>query len=401
MYRGYKIFFGIFFLFLLVLTYLEATEPEPLNLNPSYTGIDKIPLGSFAFFESWKNTRELQEISKPPFEVLSAEEKPNGIYFFLNDYVVFDQNELDKLLSWVEEGNSVFISAGYISKNLLDTLNIAANTQIGDMEFKTRPQLKLKNDSEEIFNFNFDIEALIFTETDSLKHQVLGNAFFEGKTEKKPNFLHTGFGKGSFFLHSTPEAFSNYFLLQENNEEYAEKVLAYLNPEETLLWDNYYKSGKSFHSSPLYYLLSHRELKWAYYFVILASVLFIIFEAKRRQRPIPIITPLKNQSYDYAQTIGHLYLEQKQYKELSLKKIELFLEHIRENYRLSTREFSEDFYQKLAARSGAKESETKELFNKIRQLENQEKISKEEFLELSKSIANYKSTKNGTSGNQS
>ena len=402
MHKGWKIGFGIFILVILALTFLEANETEPLNMTPSYSGKDKIPLGTYAFFESWKKTLEVEEISQPPFEFLAKEDTPNGIYFFLNDYVVFDDSELNKVLEWVSRGNTAFISAGYIGKNLLDTLNLEARTDLRNTDFKSRPGLQLKNNQEN-FKLNFDIEALVFTETDSLDHEILGTAVFTDEaSDEKPNFVKTSFGKGEILVHSTPEAFSNYFLLRNGNHSYAETVLGYLNPDKKLYWDNYYKSGKSFYSSPLYYLLGNKELKWAYYLVIFASVLYIVFQGKRRQRPIPIVKVLSNKTYEYAQTISHLYLEQNRYRELSIKKIELFLEHIRNQFRLQTGDLnSSEFQEKLAARSGNNETETGKLFNKIQQLKAQKEISKEEFLKLSRAISTFKDPKNGRTGNQS
>lgn len=399
MHKSWKIGFGIFFLIVLALTFLEANEPEPLNMNVSYSGKDKIPLGTFAFFESWKNTREIKEINQPPFEFLAKEEPPEGIYFFLNDYVVFDKNELNKVLDWVSRGNTVFVSAGYIGKNLLDTLNLEARTDLSNTDFKSRPGLKLRNNQKN-FRLNFDIEALTFTKTDSLEHNILGTAVFSDEpSDEKPNFIQTSFGKGQILVHSTPEAFSNYFLLQEENYQYAEDVLAYLDPNKDLLWDNYYKSGKSFYSSPLYYLLGNKPLKWAYYFVLLATVLYLIFQGKRRQRPIPIVKTLQNKTYDYTRNISNLYLEQNRYREMTLKKIELFLDYIRSQYRLSTQELNSDFEEKLTAKSGNTEKETKELFSKIRQLKAQENISREEFLHLTRAIASFKNQKHGRTGN--
>ncbi|WP_372917585.1 DUF4350 domain-containing protein [Salegentibacter sp.] len=401
MHRGWKIGFGIFILVILALTFLEANEPEPLNMTPSYSGKDKIPLGTYAFFESWKATREVEEISQPPFEFLAEEETPAGIYFFLNDYVVFDESELNKVLEWVSRGNTAFISAGYIGKNLLDTLNLEAHTDLRNTDFKSRPGLEIKNNREN-FKLNFDIEALVFTETDSLEHEILGTAVFTDEaSDEKPNFVKTGFGNGDIFLHSTPEAFSNYFLLRNGNHNYAETVLGYFNPEQNVYWDNYYKSGKSFYSSPLYYLLGNKQLKWAYYLVILASVLYIIFQGKRLQRPIPIVNALSNKTYEYAQTISHLYLEQNRYRELSIKKIELFLEYIRNQFRLPTGDLNNiEFQEKLASRSENSKAKTRKLFSKIEQLKVQEQISKEEFLELSRAITTFKDPKNGGTGNQ-
>src|SRR5690606_19521843 len=110
-----KFIFGAFLLLVLFLTYLEASEPEPVNWNPSYMETDKIDLGSYVFYE-WSEeafSGEIEKIKVPPFEFLSGQQQ--GTYFFLNNYLNFDDAELDKLLTWVEEGNTLFLSSGYYS----------------------------------------------------------------------------------------------------------------------------------------------------------------------------------------------------------------------------------------------------------------------------------------------
>ena len=133
--------------------------------------------------------------------------------------------------------------------------------------------------------------------------------------------------------------------------------------------------------------------------MLLATVLYIIFQGKRRQRPIPVVKALENKTYEYTRNISNLYLEQNRYREMTIKKIELFLDYIRSHYRLSTQELDSDFEEKLTARSGNNETETRDLFSKIRQLRAQKNISKEEFLHLTRAIASFKNQKNGKTGN--
>jgi hypothetical protein len=120
--------------------------------------------------------------------------------------------------------------------------------------------------------------------------------------------------------------------------------MAYMDPGATVYWDKYYKSGKTFYTSSLYILLGNKALKWAYYFLLAGAVLFIIFQGKRKQRAVPVVTPLKNQTYEYSRTIADLYVEQKKYKALAEKKIEHFYDHIRRHYRIDTSEINEKVF---------------------------------------------------------
>ncbi|WP_339651814.1 DUF4350 domain-containing protein, partial [uncultured Salegentibacter sp.] len=135
-----KLFFAAFLLLVIFLTYLEATEPEPVNWTPSYMSDDKIPLGSFVFYDSWKNTEnwKFEEVGVSPFEKLS-DSLENGTYFFLNNAVYFDQDELNKLLDWVANGNHLFISARGISPELLDTLHLENKVFIPKNDLSSKP----------------------------------------------------------------------------------------------------------------------------------------------------------------------------------------------------------------------------------------------------------------------
>lgn len=397
--RSFKLLFGGFLILVLFLTYLEATQPEPVNWNPSYLESDKIALGTFVLFNSWTRSSgaAIKKVKIPPFEFL--EEERTGTYFFLNDHVVFDKSELKKILNWVNKGNTLFVSAGYIGSNLLDTLNIEATTFSDINNFVSRPGLNLVHPSlrsAKDYKFSYDIESLYFKEIDTAQHLVLGTSGFieDSSEERKINFLKAEFGEGEILLHSNPQALANYFLLTEDNYHYAEGVLAYINSEENIFWDNYYKSGKAYTSSPLYILLGNRALKWAYYFALIGSILFIIFEGKRKQRAVPVVEPLKNQTYEYSKTVADLYLEQKEFKALAIKSLNHFYDYIRTKFRIDTTSESDNFYSELAEKSNNSNAETKVLFEKFRKISGKTEITKQELQDLNAAIQFFKNEQN-------
>jgi len=399
--KSFKIIFGGFLLILLLLTYLEATEREPINWNPSYLESDKIALGSYVFFESWKDahTHHLIKVKESPFEFLS-QEKPNGTYFFLNNNIPIDQTELDKLLTWVEDGNTLFLSASNFSKNLLDTLDIKPQVLDPGENLKSQPYINLTNSKfwkEEPYHLDQDRSIIRLEKSDSLFQETLGVVnvrSFDSKTRAYPNFIKSQFGNGIIFIHAMPEAFSNYFLLADSNYSYVQDALAYIPSNSNVYWDDHYKSGKIYNTSPLYILLNNRALKWAYYFALFGIFLFIIFEGKRKQRSVPVIEALKNQSYEYSQTISELYLEQKQYKSLALKDIQHFYEYLRSHFRIDTTNINQQFYKEVSARVNLEMEEVQSKFKWISQLSQKEQISKKELQELHSVIQTLKYTSN-------
>ena len=394
--KSFKIAFVGILLLVLFLTYLQATKPEPVNWNPSYLESDKIALGSFVFYESWKEnaSTKIEKVSVPPFQFLNEEH--HGTYFFLNDVLSFDDSELKKILKWVSSGNTLFLSANTFSQNLMDTLKVQTAVKLPGTDLTSQPYLNLvhpKLKQTVPFKYKHEVPMVYFSKIDTLKNKILGVSAL--KSFKVPdsadvNFLKTEFGKGNVFMHSMPEAFSNYFLLSNSNFSYAEAVLSYIDHSEPVYWDRYYKTGKAFYTSPLYILLQNRALKWAYYFALSGSVLFIIFEGKRKQRAIPVVEPLKNQTYEYSGTIADLYLEQKQYKALALKKINHFYDYIRTRYRIDTSVQNEAFYRELAAKSDRSIPETEDLFNEINELSNKPEITKNELQLFNDVIQSFK-----------
>src|SRR5680860_241623 len=104
-----KIILVFFLLLLVMLVYFEANQKEPVNWNPSYSENDKIPLGTFVLYESLLEKHfEIQRVNQPPFEYLKRGNS-GGIYFFVNNHLVFDDAELEELLEWTGQGNTCLL----------------------------------------------------------------------------------------------------------------------------------------------------------------------------------------------------------------------------------------------------------------------------------------------------
>ncbi|HET8839156.1 MAG TPA: DUF4350 domain-containing protein [Flavobacteriaceae bacterium] len=393
-----KIGFGIFVLLFAAIVYLEANQPEPINWNPSYAHHDKIPLGSFVLFESLKEKYpgKLHKTKRPPFKFLENDSL-NGTYFFLNQHVAFGSAELKKVLDWTAKGNTVFISAKYLGKQLLDTLKLETDNAFSYETLKKEPLLNFTNPSFErdsAYHFQHNTDLTYFSKIDTASQTILGSTeYFEGKNRMKNslvNFIEAPFGKGKIILHLFPEAFSNYFILAGNNAEYAEKALAYLNFQEPVFWDSHYKVGKAFQTSPLYILLGNKYLKWAYYFVLIGALLFVLFEGKRKQKSIEIRPPLTNKTHEFTRAVAGIYLEEKQHKTIATKKIHLFLEYIRSHFRVNTQEINTEFLKILSERSATGFDSTRELFVYISEIQKKTQLKKEELMKLNRLISNFK-----------
>jgi hypothetical protein len=403
-----KILAIVFLITIAALVYVESTKPVPLSWFPSYSNEDKIPYGTYALFNLLQDTfkNKVEEVNLAPFEKLN-DSTFFGTYLFINNTINFDKTELEKLLAWTEKGNTTFVSANYQSEALLDSLKLKTNAAFLFNKFETRALLNLVNKklaATTPFLLNKDVPILYFKEIDTTQTTVLGitQVFNDALIITKPlvNFIKIPFGKGTLYLHNQPEIFTNYFLLTENNIQHTQNVLSYISNNTTIYWDNHYKTGKKVNFSPLHLLFANKHLKWAYYFVLFSSILFIIFEGKRKQKPIPIVTPLTNKSLEYTQTIAWMYLEKKEHQEIAKKQITLFLEFIRIRLRVTTEHFNNRFFEAVALRSNSSVEEVKSIFANIESIQKKTEISKEELQTLYHKINHFKTKVDGTTANK-
>lgn len=390
-----KIYIAILILVGLGIVFLEGSKPKQINWFPSYAAKHKIPYGTYVL-RTELNTlfpEKIEDVRLQPYLFLK-DTTQRGSYLFINNYINIGKEELDELLEFTERGNDVFIASSGMDIDTLQVHTKGAYTSA----FEENTYQKLVNPAFRNKEFVFDREfgKDYFTEVDTLQTTVLGELIIKDENDsivkRTPNFIKVKHGKGNFYLHTFPEAFTNYNMLLDDNNEYVSSVLSYLNDEETVYWDAYYKTGKSRFTSPMQYLLSTDSLKWAYYIGLIGVLFFIIFKGKRNQRIIPVITPLKNQTLAFTRTIANMYYEKSEHKNIAQHKIDYFLEYIRTQYRMSTLNINEDFYANLASRSGNTLEDVKALFTNIASIQQKEHITKEELIALNKAIEAFKAT---------
>lgn len=398
--KRYKILLGVLILLLGALVFFEANQKDPVNWFPSYSNKDKIPLGTYVFFEELeKQAPNLEEINVPPFEFLKYGGIEQGTYFFIGHSLMFDKVEVQHLLNWVDKGNTLFVASNNISSTLLDTLKLSQKSRVRKNGLENFPQYNLVNPqlkSDSLYTFQKDKEIIHFNEIDTLQQEVLGLVHIKNENLKDPqdfiNFIEAPFGKGKILIHSSPEVFSNFFLLSnEQQYKYTQKVLSYLDMNAThFYWDNHYSGGKTINTSPLYILLNNRYLKWAYYFVLIGTLIFVLFEGKRKQKSIPIRNPLKNKTYEYTQTIAGMYLERNDHTGIAHKMIDQFYLGLRQKYQINTQKSNTNLINDIAHKTNHSLEEVKELIEYLQLQQQKTMISKEDLKEINQKITNFK-----------
>lgn len=382
---------------------LEYNKPKKVNWFPSYVSQHKIPYGTYVLNDLLDKfyPDQIQQVMRPPFEFLTRTEEVKGTYFFVNESVSFGEIELNTLLNWVDQGNTLFIASGGFEEQLLDTLHLKERYMFLGNQLKPKFYHKLVNpklSSEEVA-FEKDYNMVTFSTIDTLNTTVMGMvrkpADSTDTASKGITLIKQPFGQGEVILSTFPKAFTNYFILKDNHRSYTAGLLSYLNQDQTIYVDNHYKAGKPFYTSPMYLFLNTKEFKWAYYLVLIGALLYVVFEGKRKQRAIPVVHPLKNQTLAFTRTIADMYFENQEQKQIVEHKITYFLDYIRSRLHLSTHQIDEAFMKNLAVRSNNDLKHIKVLFGLVTRLQSQEQITNAELENLNKKIEAFKAKVDG------
>jgi hypothetical protein len=371
----------------------ESYEPDPVRWLPTYSWQDKNPYGSYAVYERLTDLFPNQtiQVSKQSFyEIyrIENEEESDFNYIAINRNLKLNRLDTETLLEYVEGGGNVLLAAESFSGSLADTLGLdndyASFLQKDTISLRFSPAIiSLSNN-----NFRFDKQSAesYFSKYDSSFTTILAQ-----NENNQAILLKREIGRGNLFLCSIPQIFTNYHLLW-GNQAMIRGVFAYF-PQEKTIWDEYYKSGRAEQDSPFRFILSRKSLRMALYLAIFTIILYVIFEGRRKQRVIPIITPLSNRTLEFVEVIGRLYYQHQDHKNLAQKKINHFWDYLRTHHYIRTGEINEDTLEKLAAKTGMKKIEVQSLFRLIESIQTSPRIAEATLLELNRKIDKFKGVK--------
>jgi hypothetical protein len=391
-----KIGIAILILLFAGIIFIDYNSPKPVDWSPTYSTKDKIPYGLYIIekeikfmFKDFKfenldetayeyfaeqdaideygeyepvytktnpdpNPEHQDTINNNDQDVVAPVEnntiandslpKENVNYLSISQNTEVDPESFAKICSFVSRGNTVFWSANSFESVIMDSLKIEIN-------YKTNPVKTALNwvANPALGNKKYNIlqggENTYFSKIDTLNTTVLGYQKFDNDSTRV-NFIKIKFKKGTFLLHTQPVAFTNFHMLKDDHHEYAQKVLSYI-PEGNFIASLKGESEKDREQSAMKFWNSQPALRWAWYLFLIGTFIFMLFNAKRKQRIVPIIKPLANTTVDFTKTIGNLYYMEGDHNNIINKKIIYFLEKIRHEYLIDTTQLDQEFIKKL------------------------------------------------------
>ena len=370
------------------------------RLDPKYGYKDKEPMGGYVayhYINSLFNYGVADVIDKSFSKLRYEINYDKSLYIIVAKAVFMSKDDLESMMNYVDNGNTLFISAEYIDEKLIDTLGTKISFDFSTFFARSEYEMEKKDTwislaqepaaGKQKYGFFFVPFNNRVISYDTSATQELGY-----NEEQQTNFVAIDHGQGKFILHIAPAAFSNYFLLTGNNKEYLEKTFSYFKPETgSVYWDNYYRLRRSSDEdfSIVNFFKKHPPLYYAFLMTLAALLIFIAFAGKRRQRFVPEKIPNTNTTVSYTETIGRLYLQKKDNRNIALKMFTYFLDHVRNNYYLNTQSLNNEFSEALSRKSGVPEARVKHLLQLMDDTDRSDNISDIRLLELHNLLQEY------------
>ena len=394
--RTLKIYLaGILFL-VVALVIFDSFKVKPTNWERNYKLDYKNPYDLYIFNHELKNLvpdQTVERVISSPYEYI--EEQTDTVTYFVIKHRMYDIGD-SILLEEVKKGNNLFVSSEMFFRGFTDSLGIKYLETDNDYLLKKQDVLRLSLVGKHRNNAKFALKqsenSYAFTSADTATTTLLGTQKLEnGKIY--PNFLKIKYGKGFVYIHNQPQVFSNVALLDSmSSAEYIAQMMALIPKDKPIVW---FVAGQSINTdvpvtdTSLSVVFRYPALRAVWLIVIYGLLVYILFNAKRMQRIVPVIKPLRNTSIEFVQTIANLYFLHGDMTNIVHKKIIYFLDRVRTQYHLDTSKTDSLFTDKLKNKSGKDSATVEALVEFINKFNQKQTATKADLLHLNKLVEDF------------
>lgn len=373
--------------------WVNLENPAKFSWKPTYDINDKQPYGAYALDKMVENSWNEEYIHS--YDGITDlyyydEMVENKNLLILCNHLQLTNSDLENLLEYIENGGNALIAADDFDYDLADTLHFF----LRDNYFYHLPiNLSMEQPRTAVYFYNSPAKDSIKGIPQSMINQyfvldtIVGHEIYTGAVDSQGNpiLLRYKIGDGNLILSSTPLLFTNYAVLSDSINPFIRQALAYLKGKPLVRTEHYEKDvydGDS--DSPFRYLFSRPSLKWAYYIVIFTVIIFMIFTAKRKQKPIPVIKSPPNKMLDFVRSISSLYLMKNNNADIILKKYIYWGDALRRKYGVDimNEEHNKAFISQFSAKTGMPESDARNLFLHLDGIREHTSVSDTEMMDL-------------------
>lgn len=368
--------------YILIIIVIAIFHPVPIDWSDSFDVNHERPYGLKVLYELLPERPILIEDDAYSY----VDGLADGDLLYINTNLDLDEWDFEGLYDYAAAGHNVMLVTEYLPDTLENLYDIYTDYEGSFLSDLTKNKL----DTLSYFlNEDFVLGGKEFKFVDPpYNHFIVQNDSIADPLKilgvdayGNPCFAEIPVGNGHLYIHTVPMLFTNYFLLR-GSDAYVSNCLAVLDQNNLHLDQAYLPHVVQGRSSPLSVLLQHNSMKWAYWLGILTLLLYFIFRSKRNQRVIPILDQNQNSSHILVDTIGRLYYNEKDHRNLGLKMAQHFKAYLHDLYGLKNTTFMTQEIKYIADRSGFEPAFIASIFNSFNIIESRTGISSQHIREL-------------------
>lgn len=396
MFKGNRKYYLVLVLIFTGVVFLYYSQPKPINWSRTFGKDDKIPFGCYAIFHLLEQTYggRVTINSQGLYHLAAGEEKTPQTLLLINSDLDLDRLEVRSLFDYVKRGNTVLLCADHFGRSLCDTFQLVVeyNVYSGASSLDSllkKPAFEVSyvqpaNNVMKSYMYPEAANKSFFSSLDTARFRISAI-----NKRRRPVMLEADLGKGKLILSTLPDVFGNLFIVNHPNRSYVYTLLSKLK-NETVIWDEYYKTFGRHKQSMFAFIFSSDALYMAYSITVLSILLFMLFGIKRRQRAIPVITPPRNTTLEFVDVVSQVYFNSNNHQHIAAETIRYFYAEISRKFQLNTANLDESFFMALHQRSGVDLEQIRKLFMFCQVLKASASLTEHDLLELNDRITQFK-----------
>lgn len=315
-----------------------------------------------------------------------------------------DSSEIVALKRFISQGGKAMIAAQYFNA---ESLGLLTDSQLLINPFSypsDTVNLQLPNDSNRRAHvYVRDEKRTIAVYRQSLMFLAKDAEIVMVDEDKNNKAIRLNMGSGSLLLILEPVLFSNLHLRRKSVKTLAD---VFFNQYKTgpILWETGLRkprkknedsgaqssasNDEQISKSPLAYILAQKGLKESWYVLMFALLMFLFFHIRSRQRPMPMVYALENQSLEEVKTLSNLYLSRPLNRELAEMKVLYLRYQLKKNFQMDLSSFQLEA-ERLSARTGVRQTLVKSLAEKLTLFEQNNDLSEGFVQDLCRSVNRF------------
>lgn len=381
-----------------VLAYLfynsEKTSKEHFLWYETLDKRNTQPYDLDLWYKTLKESWSLKEIDSPTEEQLN-ELQANSTLFTTDDEIVSDSISTKLVLDYVRRGGTFFFANNSPPYEIMQQLGVPDSLDFYEYHSEDTLTLTFRDSiapRKGAYDFNYQFEA----ELD--KHSWLSiSADAYDKTLKQIGFKRYAFlpdssvciayiplGKGKIIFHLNPILLSNYYYIQPQGYAHLVNTLALFNTK-TIYWVSepiQHDLPQAFDKSPLRKIYDHPSLSWAWRLALVALLIYLLSQLRRKQKVIPILVPNENTTIEFVRATTQLYFNSNGHHPIARELYGIFMNGIRSRYGIDTNLEKAQLAEAIAKRSGIAITTIDKLLTKFNLAMRENLVTDLELIEL-------------------